>query len=224
MGHRHKINTKEGRCAAKGVWGKVINLLGQCDQCIILDAPAGSGLLSEKIKKKGGTVIAADISTVRSNKIDRIKIDLNMPFPFKNEIFDKIVCVEGIEHIENPNFLLREFSRTLKNKGILILTTPNTNNIRSRLKFLLTGCLFWFDDYAIKRFGHITPISLYQLKHFCRQNGFNIIGIHFNRTVIWMKILAPFLMIIGTLFRVKYNNYEMLYGENIILKIEKVTY
>ncbi len=66
MGHRHKINTKEGRCAAKGVWEKVINLLGQCDQCIILDAPAGSGLLSEKIKKKGGTVIAADISTVRS--------------------------------------------------------------------------------------------------------------------------------------------------------------
>jgi hypothetical protein len=39
-----------------------------------------------------------------------------------------------------------------------------------------------------------------------------------------MKILAPFLMIIGTLFRAKYNNYEMLYGENIILKIEKVTY
>jgi SAM-dependent methyltransferase len=221
MGNRNKMNTKGGRYSAKGVWEKVLRLLGPCDQCIILDAPAGNGLLSENINKRGGTVIAADISTVRSDKIDCIQMDLNMPFPFKNEIFDKIVCVEGIEHIENPNYLLREFSRTLKNKGILILTTPNTNNIRSRLKFLLTGCLFWFDDYAIKRFGHITPIFLYQLKYFCMQRGLNIIGIYFSRNVIWMKILAPLFWIVSILFKTQYNNYGMLAGENIILKLEK---
>lgn len=44
--------------------------------------------------------------------------------PFKDETFDCIVCGEIIEHIVNPENLLSECKRVLKN-GTLILTTPH---------------------------------------------------------------------------------------------------
>jgi SAM-dependent methyltransferase len=44
---------------------------------------------------------------------------------FKSNIFDGIISVEVIEHIEDPERYFCEASRILKGGGILILTTPN---------------------------------------------------------------------------------------------------
>lgn len=44
---------------------------------------------------------------------------------FKECIFDGIISVEVIEHIENPDIYLSEASRVLQNEGIFILSTPN---------------------------------------------------------------------------------------------------
>jgi ubiquinone/menaquinone biosynthesis C-methylase UbiE len=34
------------------------------------------------------------------------------------------MCIEVIEHVENPLLVFKEFSRLLKNDGVLILTAP----------------------------------------------------------------------------------------------------
>jgi cyclopropane fatty-acyl-phospholipid synthase-like methyltransferase len=44
---------------------------------------------------------------------------------FEEKVFDKIVCFEGIEHIDEPRFLLSEFHKYLKDDGTLLLSTPN---------------------------------------------------------------------------------------------------
>ena len=50
--------------------------------------------------------------------------------PFNDNTFDYIVAGEIIEHIENPESLVKEMIRILKPNGILALSTPNeeTNN------------------------------------------------------------------------------------------------
>jgi 2-polyprenyl-3-methyl-5-hydroxy-6-metoxy-1,4-benzoquinol methylase len=44
---------------------------------------------------------------------------------YEDKSFDKIVCFEGIEHIEEPRKLLHIFHRCLKDDGKLLLSTPN---------------------------------------------------------------------------------------------------
>jgi ubiquinone/menaquinone biosynthesis C-methylase UbiE len=98
---------------------------------IILDAGCGDGALSLRIAKKAKKIYAIDIA---KNAFDKIKNKLpkNLIFKqgnieklnFKNQFFDKIVSVETIEHLLYPEKALKEFSRILKNNGILILTYP----------------------------------------------------------------------------------------------------
>lgn len=44
---------------------------------------------------------------------------------FEENTFDKIVCFEGIEHVDKPITLLADFNLALKPEGILLLSTPN---------------------------------------------------------------------------------------------------
>ena len=52
--------------------------------------------------------------------------DINNKLPFNDNSFDLIWCSEVIEHVDNPIKTLAEFRRTLKPKGKMILTTPNS--------------------------------------------------------------------------------------------------
>ena len=51
--------------------------------------------------------------------------DIMKGLPFENCQFDYIFCLEVLEHVENPTFLLNQFNRVLKNDGVLLLSVPN---------------------------------------------------------------------------------------------------
>lgn len=44
--------------------------------------------------------------------------------PFADKTFDKIVCFEVFEHLEDPDTSLREIARVMRNGGELFITTP----------------------------------------------------------------------------------------------------
>ena len=44
---------------------------------------------------------------------------------FKNRSYDLVTCFEVIEHVPNPDMLLFELRRVLKNTGLLLITSPN---------------------------------------------------------------------------------------------------
>jgi len=47
--------------------------------------------------------------------------------PLRDAALDLIICQEVIEHIKDPNSLLVQSERALKNQGKLLVTTPTTN-------------------------------------------------------------------------------------------------
>ena len=49
--------------------------------------------------------------------------------PFKEEIFDKIICTEVLEHIYNDKYAVSEIARVLKLDGKVFITTPNKDEI-----------------------------------------------------------------------------------------------
>jgi predicted SAM-dependent methyltransferase len=66
-----------------------------------------------------------------------IHSDLNNPLPLDSNSADIIIAGEIIEHLINPFRMLKECFRVLKPQGRLILSTPNLNDLKSRLKVVL---------------------------------------------------------------------------------------
>jgi ubiquinone/menaquinone biosynthesis C-methylase UbiE len=86
--------------------------------------------------------IASSVVVVKN--LNFIESDLNGRLPFEDKSLDCIACVEGIEHLENPFQTVREFRRIMKEGGLLVITTPNIQNIGSRFRFLMTGGFNYF--------------------------------------------------------------------------------
>lgn len=55
--------------------------------------------------------------------------------PYKNENFNAVVCLEALEHMENPVKVLSEMHRVLKKNGYALILVPSEN-------FLF--CFGWF--------------------------------------------------------------------------------
>jgi len=85
---------------------------------LLLDLPSGPGYFAQQAQQHGFQSIAGEIDEELFvfKYVDYCKIDMSETFPLENESTDYIVCIEGIEHIENQFFFIRECGRILKKK------------------------------------------------------------------------------------------------------------
>ncbi len=101
----------------------------------ILDIACGAGYGIDHMMKAGaGSAIGVDISIESAkyakdwyggkNRTSFICAD-GIRLPFSNNVVDIITSFETIEHVEQYDKLLAEFSRVLKTDGLLICSTPN---------------------------------------------------------------------------------------------------
>ena len=121
--------------------------------------------------------------------------------PFEANNFDGALCVEVLEHVEDPNFLLSEIYRVLKSGGVMLLTVPwsaRRHHIphdyhrftKERLRMLLLGN--GFSDIQIKERGNYycviaNKLLVASIRNIKRITFFNF----FYR--------APFIFILGKL-------------------------
>jgi SAM-dependent methyltransferase len=106
-------------------------------------------------------------------------VDLNWQrLPYDDETFECITLTEVIEHVEHHRELLREVFRVSKQGGLLVVTTPNILNLKSRLRFLGFGFWVLFGPLRVRDIrkysaaGHINPISYFYLAHALLEAGF----------------------------------------------------
>jgi SAM-dependent methyltransferase len=158
----------------------------------LLDVPAGEGALTAPLERLGFEVTCADLYP-EIFKLDGhavIPADLDAKLPFEDNSFEYVVCVEGLEHIENPANAIREFSRVLSADGKLIVSVPNIMNIEERFKWLISGHTSHFrplssdflarvrsDHPGIEEAAlHINPIGYAELRYLLEANGFAVTG------------------------------------------------
>jgi len=159
----------------------VIKELSRLKPGRILDLPSGPGYLIQDLKKLGFNGVAGEIDNSLHclQDIDYKSIDMTQRFDFPDGSFDFVTSIEGIEHIENHFYFLREVRRVLKKGGKLYLTTPNIHSLESRLMFFLSG----FHSLAAHPipldtpniyFEHINPISIDRLYFICERVGLKV--------------------------------------------------
>jgi 2-polyprenyl-3-methyl-5-hydroxy-6-metoxy-1,4-benzoquinol methylase len=185
--------------SAQNLHEVVIDLIKNEERGKVLDAPAGEGAISKKLHELGFSAFSCDIApeTFKFKGGSCAKVDLNKELPYKTSSFDHIICVEGIEHLENPWHLIREFSRILKRNGTLIVTTPNVLNLFSRFMYFINAELSYFSEESFST-GHINPVSFTELKAILEKSNFKIESIATNQNKL-STLPYLFLNIVKTL-------------------------
>ena len=217
----------------------------------ILDAPCGDGEVSIELAKLGFEISAVDMGDellpeARAALANRFCIaDMTRPLPWPDASFDLILCVEGIEHLEDAFAFLREMHRLLKPSGILIVTTPNIISLRSRMRFFGSG--FYncdprpLDESARHPMHHIGLRRFPELRYMLHTSGFQIAAVaatHTKPISYVYSIFAPWMWLYTLIaFRKEKSaaqrgrNKEIrrtllssaiLYGENLMLVSRKV--
>lgn len=181
---------------------KIVDLFNQFGyKGKLLDAPAGNGIISKKLKEAGFEVFAVDINPQLFciREIFCGKVDLNKTLPFKNESFNFVLCSNGIEHLENPFLFIRECYRVLKKEGKILITTPNILNLKSRLANLFVGFNLFKgrpcnEIDAYEGGDHIHLANYYELRINLHRNGFKIIEAtthRYSNTSMCLFFLIP---------------------------------
>lgn len=142
----------------------------------VLDIAAGQGALSKRLHHLGFSVTASDINKENFklySGVEFIYLDLNKELEL-NRKFDSVLAIEIIEHLENPYKLVRDCHNLLNDNGMLIISTPNITNYKSRLSFLLFGRFNSFFPSDRVTSGHINPVPIWELNDILEHNGFEV--------------------------------------------------
>ena len=151
---------------------RALRLVGIKNGDRILDIGCKHAYLSDLISNQGlnceyyGLDISQKvIDDLKSKKGDFRVCDIMEGLPFENKKFDYIFCLEVIEHVENPTFLLNQFQNVLKDNGTLLLSTPNPY-----CWLTMIGELFNYPEME----GHIHSFTLKNIKRLADFCGFKI--------------------------------------------------
>jgi SAM-dependent methyltransferase len=152
-------------------FGRVSGKIG--DGTCVLDVGCGYRgellqTLSSRIASGRGIDISVDDSASSGN-IELVGGNLSDGLPFPDATFDVAVSLANIEHLENPETVVREISRVLKTGGVLLLTTP-TKAAKPVLEFLAFR-LHIISEREIR--DHKRYFSGDELCRMCRDCGFS---------------------------------------------------
>lgn len=151
---------------------------------VLLNAGCGTGeynfYLRDKFSQSYGVDInQEDIATARSiNTDDSIHYDVGdvANLTFSNGYFDTIICVDVLEHVEDPAQVVKELWRVLKPGGQMVATIPHKNYpfFYDPVNFLMER---WFDKHfpiGIWGFGHTFLFDRMMLRGVLEDAGFSV--------------------------------------------------
>jgi ubiquinone/menaquinone biosynthesis C-methylase UbiE len=196
--------------AHQAIHDTVVAILQELPRGALLDVPAGEGALAARLIDAGFDVRCFDLypEIFQLDGVDIHRGDLDAELPFSDQSFVYVTCLEGLEHIENPQQAMREFARVLKPGGQLIVSVPNILNIEERLKWLLHGYTSHFKPISraaaarlqaeyhdrVEIAAHVNPIGYAELRYVLEKYGFEILSVHRdkpkNRTWAYWPIVA----------------------------------
>jgi SAM-dependent methyltransferase len=163
--------------AAPGVHKKALELMSREFKAggRVADIGAGSGALSLRLQRAGFRPVAVDLaidSMPPGIEFVEANVCTSLVDALGEESVDDAVAVEVVEHLPDPIAFLRQAYSVIRPGGALVLSTPNILHPYSRLKFLLKGTYWLFDEEAYWTTGHTTPLPAWLLREHLAHTGY----------------------------------------------------
>lgn len=142
----------------------------------LIDIGCADGTLTKFMKdfSKTKKVIGFDINKdfIKYAKRKRPDIEFYVSdgrnLPVKNNSADIVTLIEVLEHLENPEEMIIEAKRILKNNGFLLIVVPNEDSKIFKFLWFVWSKFFgkiWKDDHKF-RFNENTLIKILEKNNF----------------------------------------------------------
>lgn len=170
-----KLNYKLGT-DVNNVHQKILNIISGNN--LILDIGCYEGYLGKILKDKGNTVYGIEVSEEAAKKaasiLNKVFVgnieDDNFIWP--EDKFDIIICADVLEHLFDPEILLKKLKNVLKDQGKVIISVPNVANYWIR-KELMFG-RFNYQNGGLMDKGHIRLLTYDSAVDIIKKAGYEI--------------------------------------------------
>ena len=167
---------------------ELLKIINPQKEDVVLDAGCASGRqlfkIASKINKGCGVDIAPDF--IRRANFYKEEENINNLFfqqsileelSFEDSFFNKVICCEVLEHVDDKDRVLKELLRVLKKGGSLIITVPNMN---------ANGTL-WGRFLLFLKIRKFIPLSDFSEEGILKNGDANVR--QFNKTTLvdWLK-------------------------------------
>jgi 2-polyprenyl-3-methyl-5-hydroxy-6-metoxy-1,4-benzoquinol methylase len=147
----------------------------------ILDIGCGEGFLDSQFQQAGNRIWGIDFipdAKYRSSMEGYVQADLNhglQPFPemLRDRQFDKILLMDVLEHLQNPEKMLEDCKPLLRTNGAIIISVPNIVNISVRLLMLLGK--FEYTDRGILDRTHVRFYTRASARKLLEDSGYEVV-------------------------------------------------
>ncbi len=152
-------------------------VLTMVDSGTVLDLGSGDGLLLSLLKDKGIKGKGLDLSEEGVAKANAKGLDTKVfdfgsnKLPFPDNSFDTVVMLDILEHLYNPESVLKEAARVSKKD--VIVSVPNFNSLPARLQVLFgsvpennrprKGHVYWFNYPVLAKLfsnANLSPVRV----------------------------------------------------------------
>ena len=163
----------------------------------VLELGCGRGDFLEAFKKKGMSCFGCDLSPSSGDFLKALNIPFKVvdltsqSYPYEDNSFDVIYHKSVIEHVYNPEHMLREMYRILKPGGQVIILTPDW----------LTQMKTFYDDYT-----HCRPYTTQSLKDVLTVYGFKNVSTErfYQLPLVWrIPVLKGFCQVLQIFLKSK---------------------
>jgi len=173
-------------------FSKALNLITSTKgSSLILDIGCDGGMFTQMLTQHG-EVIGLDISQSfienarRRYRTPHFLICDAQNLPLRESIFNIVTCLELLEHVPNPERVIKEVSRVLRSGGELILSVPNEENFLWRI--------IWF---IWERVGRGIVWKNLHLTHFNQPSILSLLSDQFGNIKIKLANFRMILIIRG---------------------------
>jgi 2-polyprenyl-3-methyl-5-hydroxy-6-metoxy-1,4-benzoquinol methylase len=157
----------------------VRQMVGQNQE--ILDLGCGEGFLAAELAKDGNRVTGVDVlpEAKKGDVLDRyFSADLDQGIEhltgqFAGKRFDRVLLVDVLEHLKNPERLLRQCADVVKPDGYVVVSVPNIANITVRFSLLFAR--FNYTDRGILDKTHLRFFTRKTARKLMEENGYRIV-------------------------------------------------
>jgi len=167
----------------------------------VIDLGCGTGRHVLELSKTPSDIIGADISRddIRAGRYlleimrrrDEVKARVHWlqtageRLPFKDGAFDRVICTETLEHVDDEHVLARELARVLKPGGILAVSVPDEYSEK----------VFWklSKNYRTHAGGHVRIFGRGEIVRLMRTSGLDPYAVRYRHsleTVYWLSHVA----------------------------------
>lgn len=157
---------------------EILNLVPPQTQRI-LDIGCGSGKLGEAIKARQAAHVtgielnpnAAKSAAKRLDRLLTLNLELRTP-EFDTASFDCVICADVLEHLREPERLLKRVREWLTTEGVLITSLPNMRH-HSVVSSLLAGN-WTYESAGLLDADHVRFFTRREIEKLLYRTGFNI--------------------------------------------------